>query len=98
VTGLLAGLSRDCGLVSGRDMKLLPFVRRPDRLLSPPSLIFNWYWGLSPEDKRGRGVKLTIYLNVLLRLRVTSAILPLPLWRAQCQYYFGYLYLGPKNK
>jgi len=44
--------------------------------LSQP--LFNGYWGLFPRRESGRGVKLTIHLHLVPRLRIRGVILPLP--------------------
>jgi hypothetical protein len=77
VTRLLAGISRNRGLVSDRGKKFLPFVKYPYWMLNPPSPIFNWYWGFFPREKSDLGMKLATGFNVALRLRVSSTVLAL---------------------
>ena len=77
MTRLLAGISRNRGLVPDRGKKFLPFIKHPYRLFSPTSPIFSWYWGFFPREKSGLGVKLGTEFNVALRLRVSSAVLAL---------------------
>jgi len=43
------------GLILGRDKTFFSFLKRPDWLWTPPSFIFNEYWGFSSLDlKRPR--------------------------------------------
>jgi hypothetical protein len=51
---------------------------RPDRLWGPLSILSNGYQRLFPWGKSGRGVKLTIHLHLVPRLRVRGAIHVLP--------------------
>jgi hypothetical protein len=36
----------------------------PDRFWNPPSLLYNWYWGLFHRGWSGRIVKLTTHLHI----------------------------------
>jgi hypothetical protein len=49
-------------------------------LWSPSSLLFNGNWMLLPLEKSSRGVKLTIHLSLVLRLRMSGGIPPLSLY------------------
>ena len=51
----------------------------PDRLLGPPSLLYNGY-RVFPGGKGGRGVMLTTHPLLVPRLRKSWAIPPLTLW------------------
>ena len=79
MTRHLAGILRNRVLVSDRGKTLLPFVKYPFWLFSPPSPMFNWCWGFFPREKSGKGVKLATDFNVVLRIRVSSDVLVLAL-------------------
>jgi hypothetical protein len=69
----------DQGLPPGRGWESFCPPSRPDRLWGPPSHLSNGYQGLSlPGGKRGRGVKLTTHLHLVLRSRMRGDIPPLP--------------------
>jgi hypothetical protein len=55
------------------------FCTYPDRLRSPPSLLYNGY-RVFPGNKGGRGVMLTTHPLLVPRLRKSWAIPPLTLW------------------
>jgi len=68
----------DSGSILGRGRDLFCSPPRPDRLWDPPSL-------LSKGDKAtGRYVKLTIHLQLVLRLRMYGAVPPLYVFIMWC--------------
>jgi hypothetical protein len=69
------------GLTIGRQgFKRFSFIsQRPDRLWGPPSLLSNGYRGLVSLGKYGRGVKLTIHLYLVRRLRMMELYLHSPI-------------------
>lgn len=51
--------------------------KRPDRLVSPISSLFNGYKGIYSRGQSGRGVKLAILYHLMWKLRVSGTIPPL---------------------
>jgi hypothetical protein len=51
----------------------------PGRFWGPPSLISNGYGGLFTWGYSGRGVKMTIHLQLVPRLRIRESMHPLPI-------------------
>ena len=52
---------------------------------------FNRYWELFPQELINQSMKLTPFLSLVQKLRVSGAIIPLPhipLWHAQALLYF----------
>jgi hypothetical protein len=45
----------------------IPSFPRPYWLWGPPNLLFNGYWGLFPQEKSSRSVKLTTHLELVAR-------------------------------
>jgi hypothetical protein len=62
-------------LIFGEENKL--WSSHPDQLWSPPSLLFNGYWGFF-RGLSDWGVKLTTHPYIVLRLRMHGAVPPLP--------------------
>jgi len=50
------------------------FPERPDWLRDPPSLLFSGYRDFFPRGSSGRGVKLSIHLKLVPKLRICGAI------------------------
>jgi hypothetical protein len=63
---------------AGQSKRFLFYPKRPTRLWSPQSLLFNAYQKLITLRQRGRNVKLPTPLHVLLTLRMSAAMPPLP--------------------
>jgi hypothetical protein len=61
---------------------------RPERLWGRRSLLYSGYGGLLPRGWSCRGVKLTIHLHLVTRLRMRGAILPLPQYICRALYLF----------
>jgi hypothetical protein len=90
VTGLQAGRAGGGGgSIPGGSKSFISSPKRPDRIRRPPSLLFSGYRRFILGVKRP-GHKLTTYLHIVPRLRMSGAIplLPyMPSWHGQGQLY-----------
>lgn len=59
---------------------IVSFPKRPDLLWCSPSFIFTGQRGQLPCGDSGRIVRLTIHFPLASRLRMNTAVLPLPLY------------------
>jgi hypothetical protein len=71
---LRAALPKKSGSDQCRTQRLSYFLKCSDRFWGPLSLLFDEIGGYS-----GRGVKLTIHLLVVLRLKICGVVSPLPI-------------------
>jgi hypothetical protein len=54
-------------------------LRRPERLWSPNSILYNGYWRLFPRGKSGLGVKLTMHPHLMPRSRMGTLYIYFPI-------------------
>jgi hypothetical protein len=59
--------------------------------VNPPSLLFNEYCRLLPQGEISESVKRTSQLHLVLKLRISAAVTPLP--EMPSLYAQGYIYL-----
>jgi hypothetical protein len=69
----------DQGLIPGRGKKFFSQLPCQDWLCGPPSLLSKGSQGISRQD-----MMLTTHLHIMLRSRMSGAILPLPIYKAWC--------------
>ena len=74
-----------CGSIPGTGKAVFSSPEHPDSFWSPPSLLFNGYWGIFPWQSSSRGVNLT---TQVARFWMNAA-LPLPSWHTQGQLYLS---------
>ena len=68
------------GLKHSRGNGFIVTSNHSDGLWGPPSLLFNAYWELCTHGQSGRGLGLTTQVHFVLRLRMSSAIPPFPVY------------------
>jgi hypothetical protein len=85
VTRLWTGQMRNCGSICNIGKKFFSFPKHPDQLRRPLNL-FNGYQGLIPWTKGCQGIKLTIHLHLLPRMRMSAAT-PRPSHMSSMQAY-----------
>jgi len=73
VNRLRAGSPTICSLTPGRGKIFLSFSKAPYQLWELPSLLSSKYNGLFPQQQCSLGVKLTVHLCLLPRLRTEGA-------------------------
>jgi hypothetical protein len=66
------------GSIRGRRNKIFSILQHPHRFAPTKPLILTGFWALYLREYRGRGVKLTTRLNLVLRSRMVELYLNFP--------------------